>query len=879
MAIRSVGQASVASLCSMLLAVGAEAATQVDAQHQRYSFDIPKQSLSSALQMLALKSNHKLLYKHELTAGKFSSKLKQTATVPEALNVLLKGTGLSFEVTPSSVVLIRKEQSSTAQLKLIVGAVLAAGAATSPPASAAPQEAALGEVEQVVVTARRREESLQEVPIAITALSSEALTMRGIEETQDLNTHVPNLTVAGQNVQGPSHGQVQVRGIPGASVYVDGVVYSGAQGLLMDVVDIERIEVLRGPQGTLFGKNAIGGAIQFITRKPGRELGGSVEATAGSYDRIDVKASMDIPLGDVFFTKVTAAALNREGYVRSTTSQESFGGQEDRVLRLDTLWEPNDSFEGRLTGEYVKTTSNSSAEVSWGLGPVCAGDPLPARWAGSAPNPACVYQAIGLMAPGSEEAYGARQEWKSSKDHRALGWSNESKGVKADLTWRASDDWTVRSLTGFRKILSSANSDLDGTRFDIFQNYNANDREEFSEELQLLYSGERLSGTAGLYYYTTENLFRRLAWQSAELATEPYRSLAAAYRPGFGARYTSQLAGTDNKGWAAFTEWTYEVTDSFLVTLGLRYTEDDIEQATLVSATTPSALCCFADSSMASLGAFVLPNGDPAIFSDTFASVSPRVSLQYQWTPSVMTYLTYSEGFSAGGFNTTYAPTLPRNNLTSYDPSTLVNYEFGVRSDLFDDRLRLNVTYFFGIWEDIQLQEEKAAAPGIRPITNAGEAEIEGVEIESTMVVSPSFRLNASGAWLRAEYTDIGNAQAITLNSRFAYAPEYSFTVGGEYSWILGSGGALSLRSDYGWRDEFVTTLAETGQDLQDGYGLLGARLTYTSPDKRWNAALFGSNLTNEYYQTSGFFIPNDQSSIGVVGRPAEWGLNVGFSF
>jgi len=395
----------------------------------------------------------------------------------------------------------------------------------------------------------------------------------------------------------------------------------------------------------------------------------------------------------------------------------------------------------------------------------------------------------------------------------------------------------------------------------------------------VLYSGDRLSGTTGIYYYTTDLLFRRIAWQAADLASEPYRSAANAYRAGFGPRYTSQLRGEDNKGWALFSEWTYEVTDSFLVTLGARYTEDDIEQSTLVPATTPSALCCYADKSVESLGAFTMPNGQPAIFSDTFDSVSPRVSLQYRWTPSVMTYLTYSEGFSAGGFNTTYAPTLPENGLTSYDPATLKNYEFGLRSDLFDDRLRLNVTYFTGVWEDIQLQEELAAAPGIRPTTNAGEAEIEGVEIESTLVVTSNFRIDLAGAWLSTEYTDIGTAQAITLDSKFAYAPEYSFTVGAEYRWDLDSGAGVAVRSDYGWRDEFVTTLADTGQDLQPGYGLLGARVTYTSPDKRWNAALFGSNLTNEFYQLSGFFIPNDQSSVGVVGRPAEWGLSLGYSF
>ncbi|MFC4313143.1 TonB-dependent receptor [Steroidobacter flavus] len=745
--------------------------------------------------------------------------------------------------------------------------------------SAAPQDAAApvndtaesgSGLEEVLVMARRREESLQEVPLAITAMGTEDLEMRGIDSTEGLNRMVPNVVIASTNFFGRQGGSFRMRGLPNVGIYVDGIASNSSAGTLMNIVEVDRVEVLRGPQGTLFGKNVIGGAIQYITKRPQDTFGGRVKSTIGSYDRFDVSANVDLPLSDTFHTKITAAKLSRDGFVPSTTIDKRFGSQNDTTGRLDLLWEPSDSFNWRFAAGYDDMRTNGNPSTVWALNPVCVGDPNPpANFPGGAPNFPCIYEAAGLPI-NQEYVYGAREERKTASDYNGPELYTKSKSFSTEINYELNDAWALKGIGSRREIRTTAYADFDGTPYHIFDGANYSEPEETTAELQFLFSGDRFHGTNGLYYYNNETYGRRINWLANDLKLEvnPARNaLASAYVGGFFFAPTiDQLSYTKTEGWAVFAEWTYDVTDKFSITAGARYNEDEVTNAQYTPKTAVPAACCSPVLS-------VETNGGPAragtALGDKWTNIAPRLSFQYQWTPEVMTYLTYSEGFNQGGVNNV-------NGLAiGFDPETLKNYEIGLRSDLFDRRLRFNASVFYGQYQDIQVSEE--IIPRFPTTTNAGEAEVKGIEIEGVVLVSDNFTINYGLGWLDSEYTDLGTSTAIPLGARFPYAPEKSYSIGAQYDLQLASGG-MTFRTDYGWQDE-VDTAADIQKSVIPAYGLLSARIVYTPPNGKWDVSLFGSNLTNEYYRINGFYIPTDQMDNGTLGRPREWGLTFGFKF
>ena len=277
---------------------------------------------------------------------------------------------------------------------------------------------------------------------------------------------------------------------------------------------------------------------------------------------------------------------------------------------------------------------------------------------------------------------------------------------------------------------------------------------------------------------------------------------------------------------AVFAEGTYTLTDQMDLTLGLRYTEETVN----------SFAIAYDQSTNPAFGTILYNTVGPLGFGgeETFDAFTPRVSLQYRWNEDVMTYVSYSEGFTAGGLNTRFDMALPNNGLIPFDEETLENLEFGVRSDLFDGRLRLNATAFTSVYSDIQINEEVVPTRFTR--TNAGEAEAKGLEIEGIIAVSDSFRVNFALGWLDTKYTELGpTVQDVTLDSPFSYAPESAYSFGLQHNAALANGGTLSTRLDYGWQDDVVTARGDiNNQILQEDYGVLSARLTYAPTGGAW---------------------------------------------
>lgn len=615
-----------------------------------------------------------------------------------------------------------------------------------------------GLIEEIVVTARRREENLQEVPIAISALNTEDIALRNIDNAENLNVLIPNVDIRGGSIATSSN--FTVRGIPGVARYMDGVVMAGGIGGLESIVELERIEVLRGPQGTYFGKNAIGGAIQYITQKPQDEFGARVKARIGNFNRADITANVDIPLSDTVKTKITAAQLSRDGYVQSVTANEKYGEEDTQIVRGQLQWEPSDNFTALFTAQVSRTDQNMQASVLWDA---VNQEDRPINPANGRPygrNLPSEYLAGGYEFTDENYAFGLRNEWKTGANYQGPGIILDVDTLTADLLWDINDSLTLRVLLNERELQRGNMLDRDGTPWHAFEDWLYNVQEENSQEFQLLGSGDRFNWVVGVYLDEVDVTNMRLFWQAWEI------------RPRNVPPSLGRVVAEDT---AVFAEFSYDVTDALTVTVGARSSDEDFasETYTLLSPKGPPQTPNFDIHNRA----IRVIGGVPVIRDAQFDAVTPRVALQYQFTDTIMGYVSYAEGFNGGGVNARFDPTLPNNGILAFNDELLGNFEIGLRSDLLDGRLRLNATYFDGTWEDIQIGE--VLTPGTTTTTNAGEAEISGLEVEATLRTGGPFSMNFAFGLLDTAYTDVGLATTtLALNSEFPFAPDTSYSVG-----------------------------------------------------------------------------------------------------
>jgi iron complex outermembrane recepter protein len=717
-------------------------------------------------------------------------------------------------------------------------------------------------LEEVIVTARRREENLQQVPVAITAFTAADIEARNIENTEDLNVLLPNVDIRGGGVSNGTS-SFAVRGIPGIARYMDGVVMGTTIAGLESIVELERIEVLRGPQGTYFGKNAIGGAIQYVTQKPRDEFGARIRLTVGEYNRTDIIANIDIPLGDTVRTKVTAAQLKRDGYVNSTVVSESFGAQNDQIVRAMLQWDPSDTFSGLFTLSSSRTDTNMQAAVLFDA----------VDNAGFGRNLPGTYTLAGFPFTDELYAYGLKKEWKSAASYQGPGSVIDIDSLTMDLSWDISDSITLRSITNKREVSRGSMADSDATFYHAFDWWYYDELEEETQEFQLLGSGDRFEWVVGLYYNQSDLSETTRFWQAVELeglcGGNPV-PLPPAICPNLS--FNSQRTISEDN--AIFAEVSFDLTDQLSLTLGARVSNEDFKGESY----TPLEPMGDPQTPNFNIDNRVIRtvNGVPVIFDASFDATTPRIALQYQFTDSIMGYVSYSEGFNAGGVNPRFEPTLPNNGILPYDGEVLGNFEIGVRSDLLDGRLRLNATYFDGTWEDIQVAEVLVIST--TTTTNAGEAEISGLEIEGEFRATDNFTVNFAFGTLDTAYTDVGQATTISVNSRFPFAPDSSYSIGLQWDNRLRNGGSVTTRLDYGWMDDFETFRDDRFVSFggaNDAYGLASGRVTYTPAEGNWDLSFFGTNLTDEFYRMGGFNAILAGVDQGYVGRPREVGMTL----
>nr|WP_231120433.1 TonB-dependent receptor [Lysobacter tabacisoli] len=695
----------------------------------------------------------------------------------------------------------------------------------------------------VTVTARKREETLQEVPVAVTAFSADALDRLAVDDLSDLDAQVPNLTIYAARGSSSTI-TAYIRGVgqsdplwgvdPGVGIYMDDVYIARPQGALLDVFDVERVEVLRGPQGTLYGKNTIGGAIKYISRGLPTAFDGFASVTVGNYNQLDVRAAVGGPIGgsEALRARLAVASLNRDGFGQNVATGQEVSDKEILALR------------GQV-GAYVSDDLNIQFAFDW------MDDQSGVRGAKMlGPNRFAPTQAP------LDSRYDVRNGMPNVND-------TTLKGASAAVNWAASEDWAFKYVLAKRESDTETNID-----FDTLQNKIADVKafyrdQQVSHELQANYdAGGRARGVMGIYAFDGEaggqvlNNFFNLLFGDTQ-----------------GTVYTESVA--------LYADWTFDLTEQLSLDVGARYTDED-KRADVFNQG-------YRDAS------FTVPTGVIAADFDktiNFKNTSPKVSLNYQVTPDIMVYGVASRGFKSGGYNIRAQATAVPRSAEPFDDEVVDSFEVGTKMGFLDQTLFLNLAAFHNKYEDIQLSvftSYDSNGDGTNDaffgdFTNAGAGTVNGIEVEYQWLPTPNWLVSGNLAYLDAKYDEfIYRGENIADEQAFTNAPEFSGALNLEYRTDLASGGNLSARVGYSYQDDVVATteIVRTGAlpITQEGYGLVNAGVTWKSGGP-WTVTLQGTNLADEEYRTTGY---NLNAALGVLtgfyGPPRQYSVQVRYDF
>ena len=736
-------------------------------------------------------------------------------------------------------------------LSLAVG--LAVGAAFAAPACAQSQDADAGRtaststkaklLDQVVVTARKRAETLQDVPIAVSAFTSEDLRVQNVQNLGGLQGKVPALQIyaaRGSNTTLTAY----IRGIgqadptwgfdPAVGIYIDDVYMARPQGAMLDVFDVDRIEVLRGPQGTLYGKNTIGGAIKYISKPLPVKTGGSVEATMGMHGEKDVKASLGTASADkVWRGRLAVASLHNNGFGKDIDTGSRNGNKNTNAARLTLGFFPSNDFNAQLEFDGVRDNSN----------------PRGAR----------------MLTVNS--FYPAYQPLASDYDTRSgMAQVNHTKlyGTSLTMNWIVDPAWTLKSVTAVRGSSTDTNIDFDTLPPKIADVAALYSDHQFSQEFQANYdAGGSVHGVFGLFYFDgsangmIHNIF---------LGSPPYSTLGYA-------QYGSTGGDMKTKSYAGYGDFTWDMSPAWSLDVGLRYTHE-----------TKTALIQnygFADAS------FTTPLVTLADFSGSHATnnLSPKVSLAWSANPNVKLYASYSEGFHSGGYNIRANCAAIPSSCRPIKDEKVRSFELGSKMTFLDDRLMMNTALFHNIYTNIQLSVFTSyTLPNgqqgfFGDFTNAGKGHIDGLEEEFAWMPTDDWTLRGNFAWMHTRYTQfMSGGVNIADMQKFTNAPKFSGGLTLERSIPLVNGGSLSARVNYTYQTMVYPETTLSPLIAQPAYGLWNAGVIWQI-DKPWSLSLQGSNLANKSYRTTGYNIAALGIVTGYYGNPRMVTLSARYVF
>ena len=743
----------------------------------------------------------------------------------------------------------RNKHMSSEKLCLLAGVAGAALISAIAPAYAVQEDEPQvdDDADQIIVTtARRRGESLQDVPLAVTSVSGERLEELGTPDITYIAQTTPNVTLEvsrGTNttitafIRGVGQ-QDPVAGFEaGVGIYIDDVYLNRPQGNVLDVYDVERIEVLRGPQGTLYGRNTIGGAVKYVTKRLGDEPSLRLRGTYGTFNQRDVVVSGELPITDSLRAGAAIASFNRDGFGENlTTGQENYN-KEVLSARASVEFEPNDRFFARWTADYLEDDSNTRGGHR----------EIPGLLSGAPVLDDVFDTRGGIMGPNTVEAW----------------------GTALTMEYKLTDTLTLKSITSKRTDDTETQIDFDALPAEDVDVPAIYENDQFTQEVQLTYEGDAVQGVGG-FFYSDANAFNTF---DVVLGTTG----AAIGLPGLNA---NTLGDVDTQSWALFADASFDLEEimglsGFELSVGGRYTEDErsarVLRRTFIGGRVP-----------------VLGGDDPTLIAttsdfegeETFTDFSPRASLSYSPNPDHNFYVSYSNGFKGGGFD-------PRGQSSAaidfdedgdvdeadifdfflFEPEEVDSYEIGWKSSMFDGRLTNNIAYFFADYTNVQIP---GSAGGIDPVTgaptfigvttNAGAAEISGLEVEGFALLGEemfaagdSFSINYSLGLIDAEYTEFIVAGEDVSDQRVVQnTPETTASLTTNYR-VPAFGGDLAFLTVTSYQGDVNQFEVPNPLIDQERFTLFDASLVWTSADGGLTVGLHGKNLLDKEYRVAGY--------------------------
>lgn len=750
-------------------------------------------------------------------------------------------------------------RSTTARALLFAGAavfVTPAHAATQDAAADQPAAAEAAEPEatgDIVVTARRTEENVQRVPAAISAFSEKTLDRIQATDTTGLQGAVPNLNVV-QGRGSSNAANIFIRGIgqpdalqtfdPAVGVYVDDVYLSRIRGNQLDLLDVERVEVLRGPQGTLYGKNTIGGAIKFVTRKPGQEFRANGSIAVGSYNQFDLKGAVSGPLSDTLSAGIAVMRAVRDGYVEDRNNSREYNDRDTVAGRAALAFTPSSSFRFDLAADYA----HDDAKLNTG---------------------APINELVHLFTPTVIVPLEQDPEDYDFTVETTPGLPNSTKmthwGLSGTAAVDLSDQLTLKSISAFRKLHSKDYIDIDATAAEVGDVLVDVHQKQLSQEVQLTYTGDRLTAVAGLYYLKEDVESHQEAYADDLVNLTAFRGILSDLLLG-PTNFPTFLRTIDDDltthSYAAYANASYALTDALRLSGGLRWTREEKDYFRTTSTFSNSPL-------LTSVAPFVFEA------KDHWSDLSPMASIDYQFSPSTMAYLRYAKGFKSGGFN---GRANEVGSATAYDPETADSIEAGLKTTIAR-QLRFNVAVFHNNYKDFQarvsdLDESTVPPTPLLSVLNAGKLRIRGAELEAAWTPTPELLIDTQIGYLDAEYKDFDDLRFTNFGGSRAFqepafAPKWTMRFGAQYEFDLGGSGDITIGGQARYRSRHALSVDNTFTNseteieglFQKGYWLADARIVWEDESNRFSVGLYGNNIFDKLYKTDG----QEFSSIGNI--------------
>lgn len=724
--------------------------------------------------------------------------------------------------------------------------LIAAAVATVMAGPATAQEEGGQVLDEIIVTAQKRTQSLQDVPIAISAFDASVLEIAGIASIDDIAYRAPGLTIGRFNAVQP---QIYIRGIgstdqsasgdQSVGVFIDGV-FIGRVGVVdLDFFDLERVEVLRGPQGTLYGKNVVGGAINIITQRPSEEFGARFELGAGNYSRRAVRGLVTGPFNDEVAGKLTVSSVQRDGYSTSATTGKDLSDENNKTVRGQLLVAPWENMEllfstdwsrDRLAGNNRECLGEQFVFFPWfAPGSPFAGSPC-------SPDP--------FLNEKTVDGYQDRDVW----------------GVSAQLT-RHTRLGELTSISAYRSGDYDILEDFDGSDTNLVIRQATDEIEQWSQELRLadLALDGRLNWLIGAYGYWAD--IDRLENNDFSGNDVPLGL------PAFGLSFdTFYFQRNRTTSYAMFSDLSYALSDTVNLSIGGRYTYEEKRADIRTEGFDPT-------------GTFLVAPYDVRE-QKSWKSFTPKVTLDWRATDAMMLYASIAEGQKSGGFNGT-APdeTAAR---TPFDEEKARQYEVGLKSELFDRRMRANLTAFYIDYEDLQVFQLVDGARLI--VDNAADATSKGFEVELLARLTEGLTATASYAYLDATYKEFVNEAGQDFSgNRLTRSPENSYNLGLTQRAQFGTNLGLVLHGEYSYRSRIFYNPDNWPLTGDDSLGLLDARVTLEFLRSGFDLTVWGRNLTDEVYVTQAIDgrgpFNLTQNAAGVIGPPRMYGVNVSWRF